>query len=388
MAPEQEGTPTGGPRASLINTNVADDAQRKTDEFVEKMMNKCGGKTWCNNVVDGRQFEEYPSLTLLAARTIRIMLAVFIVICVVALLTGYFFEGKITTLEEIDQQEFIAAPNIAMCPVPWGGTFAAPLVPVKASLMQVPAMDNVKAEAVNYTETDCLKVTSRLAGCHCFDFSSTILRPHGDRGNLLYIDYIRFEIQGSAGSSALHRQFAFGFYSGGLQPQQWTYGSLGHIIEGDVRFEEVAKGKTEFTEGTTTPRFGFRLAGEAETEGGNTIMVFGYDKYLAYVVSSFGNKYSIFAMMTVLITFCAAINNFGLFEIMFPEKVDDESPAQLQPNSCCSYVFGCCCICCKPRAEFDDEQSSSKVSSRRKSRSRKSATEASPGASEEADSRV
>ena len=43
-------------------------------------------------------------------------------------------------------------------------------------------------------------------------------------------------------------------------------------------------------------------------------------------------RFSVFAIMTILITFCAAINNFGLFDIFFPEKVDELEPAQLEPN--------------------------------------------------------
>lgn len=331
----------------MAANKAAADMQRKTDEVVEAVMAKCGGDTWCNYIVDKRQFEDYPALTLLVARVVRGLLAFFIIVCVVALVMSYFIEGKITTIEEIDQQEWIPAPNVALCPQPWGSEWGAPLAVKSAVVMQVPGGSTT--QQLNYTRSDCSTLSNRLAECTCFIFSSNILRPHGERGNLEYWDYVRFSFS-SALDPKKSNQFAYGFYADNKRmPQQWTYAQLGHTSEGDVKLEEVAKGKTEFTEGTTEPRFSFRLSGEAPSPDGMTVLIFGYDKYLAYIVSSFGNKYSIFAIMTILITFCAAINNFGLFDIFFPEKVDEEEPTQLQPNLCCVTLFGPCCMLCKPK---------------------------------------
>jgi len=335
---------SGGKRQTK-KTDFADKEQRQFDEKVEKVMRKCGGDSYCNNIVDSRQFEDYPAMTLLVARVIRAVLGVFIVVCVIALVTGYFLEGKITTLEEVDQQESLPAPHIALCPLPWGGKFVEPVKPGKLEVVQIPA----GGEPPVMKKPLAMECTGdgRLQGCQCFDFDTT-LAPRGERGNLPFLDYLRFEFTATEASAA-NNQFAFGFFRGGLTPQQWTYAKMGHLTEGDVRFEEVAKGKTGFTEGTTTPRFGFKLTGSAERTDGVTVLQFGYDKYLAYVVSSFGNKYSVFAVMTIMITFCAAINNFGLFEIMFPEKVDDEAPAQLTPSIACASICGMCCIFCRPK---------------------------------------
>jgi len=332
---------------------MAADAQNKADEMVNEYMKKCGGDTWCNYIVDSRQFEEYPAMTLLVARVVRGLLAFFIVVCVIALVMSYFFEGKITTIEEIDQQEWIPAPNVALCPQPWGSKWSTPVEVHGTKMMQVPGgqMDR----ELNYTRSDCATLSNRLSACTCFIFSSNILKPHGERGNLEYWEYVRFSFTGE-GDAKKSNQFAFGFFpDNNRMPQQWTYAQLGHISEGDVKLEEVASGKTEFTEGTSEPRFSFRLSGEAPSPDGVTVLVFGYDKYLAYIVSSFGNKYSIFAIMTILITFCAAINNFGLFEIFFPEIVDEDEPAQLQPNLCCATICGPCCMLCKPKAVLKDE---------------------------------
>jgi len=335
-----------------------DDAQRKAmemqqkaDDMVNDMMRSCGGDTWCNNIVDSRQFGEYPAMTLLVARVIRALLTFFIIVCVIALVMSYFFEGKITTIEEIDQQEFMAAPNVVICPQPWGATFGKSGLTVEgAKLQQVPGA--VTDRELNFTRVSCSPISERLSKCNCFEFESNLLYPHGARGNLEYLDYIRFTFKGDTGESMKQStQYAFGFYPDNRNiPQQWTYGQLGHISEGDVKLEEVAHGKTEFTEGTAMSRYSFRMTGEAASPDGKTVLVFGYDKYLAYIISSFGDKFSVFAVMTILITFCAAINNFGLFDIFFPEKVDEVEPAQLEPNMCCVAVFGSCCMFCKPKA--------------------------------------
>lgn len=325
--------------------------QQQADDYVNTMMGKCGGDGWCNYLVDKRQFSEYPAMTLLAARLIRALLGFFIVVCVIALVVSYFFEGKITTLEEIDQQEFMVAPNVAVCAQPWGAAFATPLAVHGATIVQVPAGPGSTTKEVNFTRTDCGFLSPRLSACACFDFSSVILKPHGLRGDLQYFDYVRLELE-AKGDPTQSNQFAFGFYPPNKHvPQQWSYGTLGSISEGDVRYEEVAHGKTEFTEGTAEARFAFSLRGESTEPSGRTVVLFGYNKFLAFITSSFTERFSIFAIMTVLITFCAAINNFGLFDIFFPEKVDESDPAQLEPNLCCVAVCGSCCMLCRTKEE-------------------------------------
>ena len=48
---------------------------------------------------------------------------------------------------------------------------------------------------------------------------------------------------GAEGSTRSRRavlmRFAFGFYTGGLLPQQWSYGDAGQTLEGDLRSEEA-----------------------------------------------------------------------------------------------------------------------------------------------------
>jgi hypothetical protein len=353
---DRDGMVTPDEETPLVSAREAtarefDQAQREADQAVVKAMRSLGGDTWCEYVVDSRQFEDYPAMLLLCARTIRITLGFFIIICVIALIYSYFWEGKINTREEIDQQESIQAPNLVICPQPWGAVFESPVLAKRAELIAVPGGNVVKD--VDFSRVDCTDVSDRLVGCSCFDFSSTITRPHGERGNLEYLEYVEFVFSAVA-PDPLNKQFAFGFFSATNwhTPQQWSYSQIGYVSEGDIRLEEVAHGRTAYTEGTTEIRYGFRQSGEAPSSDGYTVLVFGYDKYLAYITSNFEDKFEIFAIMTIAITFCAAINNFGLFDIFFPEKLDEENPAQLKPNARCTWFFGCCCIFCTPKAEL------------------------------------
>jgi len=364
-----EASPERRPARKGDRSNTMQDAQRQakllqdqTDNYVGQAMDKVGGRTWCENIVDSKQFLEYPATTLLLARAVRGTLGFFIVVCVVALVSGYFFEGKITTVEEIEQMEIMNLPSIAICPIPWGSKFAEPLVIESTSIVQVPGGLS-GGRVVNHTSADCLKSSPRLGGCSCYDFSATTSVPHGERGILDYLEYAKVSFK-AGGGGGVHKEYAFSFFADELMPQQWTYTQLGHTTAGDLQYGEVAKGKTEFTEGTAIPRFGFRLSGDAPDDpvSGKTTIMFGYDKYIASVLATFSDKYSVFAMMTFMITFCAAINNFGLFDIVFPEKVDDEAPRQLAPNGCCVALCGSCCIFCHPKRKSTGSEEESEES--------------------------
>jgi len=299
---------------------------------------------WGELIVPRDQFEDYPATTVLLARACKVVLLFFILICVTALISAWIFEGKVSFVEEIDQAPFLPAPKVAICPQPWGSQFPQGFKVQDAKLIEIPGGET--SQDVEWSTQDCALISGRLEGCSCLDFSENALAPHGKRGQLEYLDYIRLRFE----TGDTRSQFAFGFYSESMLPQQWSYGTLGHAIEGDIRSEEVAEGKTEFTEGTAVTRFAFRVSGDGPAGDGSTTLIFGYDKYVTYIVSSYGSKFSIFVIMTVLITFCAAINNFGLFDIFFPEKSDT---AKLEPNLC---LIGCCpcCICCTEEANEEE----------------------------------
>lgn len=193
-----------------------------------------------------------------------------------------------------------------------------------------------------------------LDNCFCVNLEQNILTFRGERGKVQDLDYVSISVGNLANSNPLNQQFAFGFYLGGLLPQQWSYGNAGQILEGDLRSEEVATGKTEFSDGTSVARFAFRPSGTTQSSDGTTTLVFGYDKYLSYVIASFASKFSFFAMMTLVITCCAAINNFGLFEIVFPERSED-GPPELEPNLFLRSILGYCCYCCTTPEEEKKE---------------------------------
>jgi len=324
--------------------------QKMADRQIEKFNRNCGGghDGWCQYVVADEQLEDFPAATLLCARVCRLLLLFFIIFCVLGLISGWLFEGDMTLMEEVITKNEMPLPNVAICPQPWGSTFTGNLMGVEsAEMIQVPGGKNVgKAK---YTETTCPPSEGRLLYCSCVDLSENVIEPHGKRGELAYFDYIKLRLSAENDSPAF--QFALGFYAGDVSPQQWSYVTEGHIVEGDVKMEEVATGKTEFSDGESVARFNFRVTGDAPAEDGMTTLVFGYDKYLSFVISSFASKWSFFAMMTLLITFCAAINNFQLFELTFPEKSETSA---LEPAPC--FRFMCFCfVCCHPKDEGESE---------------------------------
>lgn len=327
--------------------------QKDMDERLGRCASNCGGNTWCNYIVGSQQLEGFPRSTLLIARVSRVVLAVFICFCVIGLITGFFLEGSMDLLEEIETRKEMALPNLAICPQPWGATFVDGKVKVAtAEMIEIPG--GKKAGQVEYEGETCpsgAHGVSRLTSCTCINMAKNIVKPHGKRGELDFWDYAQLTMLGN--NKGVSNQWAVGFYSQGMNPQQWSYITQGHMIETDVRIEEVATGKTEFTDGDSVPRFTMAISGDAVNPGGATIFTFGYNKYESFVMSSFTSQWSFFAMMTLLITFCAAVNNFGLFDIAFPEKSET---AQLEPNVCFRLICGPCCICCNEEEEADEEK--------------------------------
>jgi len=258
-------------------------------------------------------------------------------------MTAWLFEGKLSFIEEIDQAPWLPAPKLVICPQPWGASFSQPVSVQETYLVEVPG--GQKETQVEWMEHDCEKISDRIKRCSCLDFSENELAPHGKRGQMEYIDYIKLSFS-AKNDDVNTQQFAFGFYTEQM-PQQWSYGTLGHAVEGDIRYEEVAEGKTEFTEGTAVDRYAFRVSGDGPTQDGHTSLIFGYDKFLVYVMASFTSKFSVFAIVTVFVTFCAAINNFGLFEIAFPEKAETSA---LEPSCFLRVLCSCCISCVEQRA--------------------------------------
>jgi hypothetical protein len=345
-------TPQSTPRYEIDKDSLSESTcllrqQKMVDTKVESVMDYCGGNTWCEIVLAKEQLSDYPASLLCFARGCRVILMFFIFFCVFGLMSAWLLEGSLTLVEEMDTKKELAVPSLALCPQPWGSEFSGDLTVTDANVVQIPG--GKVSSQVEWNTATCPNDGGRMSGCKCIFLEDNLLHIHGKRGELEYFDYVRVTL-GPLANAGGTKQLAFGFYAQGLVPQQWTYADVGQLVEGDLKLEEVATGKTEFSDGESTPRFVFRKTGATASADGRTTFVFGYDKYLSYVINSFASKYSFFAMMTVLITCCAAINNFGLFEIMFPEKAET---AELQPNPCLQAVFAPMCACCRPVEDIE-----------------------------------
>jgi len=252
-------------------------------------------------------------------------------------------------IDEVIQVEHLELPKLALCAQPWGTKFGA--TGVAASMIAIPSGKATPlVSGTNYSEVSC---PGPISTCACLDFSSISTRPHGKRGELESWDYAQVSFTGKNADPA-RQQFAFGFYGGDRLPQVWTYANLGHRTEGDLKYEEVVHGQTEFTDGENQARYNFVSQGESNQKTPTTQIQFGYDKYLIYSISAFTGRWEVMAMLSILLMLCAAVNNFGLFEIFFPEKFDEDDPAQLTVSPMLETCCGCF-VCCRPYTEEEKE---------------------------------
>jgi len=322
--------------------------QQEESEKLTRMVEGSRAEPYLNYLIDRRQSELMYEPTLLWARACKGCLVFFVFVCVMGLLTGFLFKGEIGLLEEMNSVEEMALPKVALCPQPWGSRFAIEPVLEKADLLTIPTGAHTSV-ASNYSTTRCPAHAER---CRCYDFTAVSLRPKArDRaGEYSEWQYLRLEFQ-AANAADDNEQYAFGFYAEDILPQTWSYATLGYITEGDISAEEVAHGKTEFTDGEPSSRFSFRRTGESENHGGRSVLLVGYDVFLLYVIASVGSKWSMFALVTLLITFCAAVNNFGLFEIVFPDQQGDGEPAPLVVSPLLTVIFSPCCVFCTQKGD-------------------------------------
>lgn len=344
--------------AEAAQAKIAE-TQAAMDKRVDNIVNALGAEKYLNQLLNRKQAESLYPTTLFVARLCKGCLIFFVVVCTMGLLTGFLFQGSLELLEEINQVDAFEAPKLMLCPQPWGHKFAVRPHVSKAAIVAIPGgeqsplAEETKHQPGNFTHIPCAPEASQ---CHCLDFTSVTLRPkEGARaGEYDYWPYLRVEFQAANAGEAPGEQYAFGFYAlDHLMPQTWSYSRLGYVTQGDVSAEEVAAGKTEFTDGEPCPRYGFRRTGEQINKhaDGRTVLIFGYDVFMLYVIATVGSKWSVFSLVTLCLLFCAAINNFGLFDILFPEQLDEDDPAQLMPNPILTTLCGRCCMCLKPKEE-------------------------------------
>jgi len=347
--------------------------QEAVDRKVEIMVERLGVEKYLEKVIQRKQADNLYPTTLLWARVTKAGLAFFVVVCSIALLTGFLFQGSLELLEEINQVDELEAPMVMLCAQPWGTKFAVRPHVQTASLVSIPSGESYPLlerhlgdfgyHVGNFTHIPCPASTSF---CHCLDFTTVMLRPKKGQRAAQYDQwpYLKLEFHAANGGDPAGLQYAFGFYAkDGVLPQTWSYAALGSSTQGDIQAEEVATGKTEFTDGEPCPRFDFRRTGEAPNNhaDGRTVLMFGYDVFLLYVVAAVGSKWSVFSLITLMLMFCAAINNFGLFDIMFPDALDKENPKQLFPNPILATICGPCFMCCLPKSSVLEKKSRRKA---------------------------
>lgn len=313
--------------SSLLQKQV-----EETDARIEKWVKWCGCDPYGEMLVDGRQLEEYSYMTLLCARLLRFFLAFMVCTCVSGLIVSVAFElldGPAKGLAYVQVQEVatLQMPKVALCP-PWGKVFSDDLTKVNAELVSIPS-GGVQALS-NFTRTECPEPQ-----CTCFDFSSVQVKSPR-------VQYVRLEFSAADPEG----EFGFGFYLARNDPSQsWSYARLGTETTGDLSVDVTNAASHSLQ------RFAFATTetGVANVDGRLTSLVFGYNEFVKHVREIPSTEWTIAKAIAIFITLCAAVNNFGLFDLCFVPKVDDDEPAQLEPAPCLATIFGTCFPCCLPR---------------------------------------
>jgi len=312
----------------------------------------------CNDyVIHENQFDRYGSTMLMFARVMKCILIFFVGMSTACLVIG-FLTGTIETVEQVEQYNHLPAPGVVLCPAE-GWKFKSIEIK-KVEYGQVPTGE------IGFQEIQFKKerpVSAHLAErCEMIKLNQEMY-PRGEAGHYESFDRIRisymikYKPRDGHEDERTPKTYYLGFFSEeGMVPQQWSLFPVGKLVTGNIEFNQIAKGKTEFTEGTTTDVFDFRSTGVADNYYDLTSVEYGYDKYVCFVLSSFKSMWSFFAIITFILLFSTGLNNFGLFEICFPETSEEGNPPELEPNIMCQ-MCGLCCQCCRPLEDMTPEGS-------------------------------
>lgn len=317
----------------------------------------------CNNwIVATYQFDEMENAAgaLVCARVLRMFLIFFIVTSTIGLCVGFFLKASLAAPMESEQYGELDAPNLVVCPSPWGSAFLGYNFKT-AEKGLVPGSDFKALSAANFSSSafDPTTVSSGdseqwLHNCMIVNLKHVLLKPHGEVAQYTAFETVAltFNAQSEDG------KFNFGFCNGdnGL-PQRWYYGSLGSRITGEINYDQVNVGASDVSEGIPRSILGFKSSGSSLL-GSDTRMEYFYGYFMVRVLSAQAKGLTIFAIIAFVLLLAAAVNNCGLFELFFVEYVSpDEPQPSLEPNMFCQAFCGQWFSSCRRRkAKPEDEE--------------------------------
>jgi len=350
----------------LADEKLAAEA-KEMEEKAEQAMNAANEflDEW---VVDKRSFEGYPEATLTCARGLMIFLMVFITTSTLGLCIGFVFAGSLEGTIALEQVAEFDSPSVVICPSPWGTSFTkfqltdvsfgeipgTAFHPIEHQVVPFALEKPAKNEDEAYSgkkkkgnSTNLRAVQGSLKHCHKVLIDQQF-HPHGDPGEYIAFDTVRLSF--SATSADGFYNFAF-TNPDGPNPQSWSWAYLGTRTSGELVYDQVEEGASEVSEGTPHARLPFRVLGSGAT-GGDTQLEFCFGIFLINLISAQSSPISIFAIVSFILLVAAALNNFGLFELFFVERQDEDAPPPLlEPNILCRKIFGPVFVCCRRKEQ-------------------------------------
>jgi len=317
----------------------------------------------CNQwIVATYQMDEMENAAgaLVCARVLRMFLIFFIVTSTIGLCVGFFLKASLAAPMESEQYGELAAPDLVVCPSPWGSAFLGfNFKAAEKGLVPGTAFKALDSHNYSYSPFDPTEVSSGdseqwLHHCMIMKFNDVMLKPHGKVAQYTAFETVAltFNAQSEDG------KFNYGFCNGDNRlPQRWFYGALGSRITGEISYDQVNVGASDVSEGIPRSILGFKGTGNALL-GSDTRMEYFYGYFMVRVLSAQAKGLTVFAVIAFVLLLAAAVNNCGLFELFFVEYVpDDEPQPSLEPNLFCQAFCGKWFSSCRRRkAKPEDEE--------------------------------
>jgi hypothetical protein len=313
-----------------------------------------------DRVVDKKQLNGWPSSTLVCARAVKIFIMGAILATTITLLVTYF-GGSLEVQTSVTKISAMGVPELVLCPA-WGQTslgITVSSVSIGNSMIedyktwrQLKTV-NARCGPLKYPHvsdegTELRAVDAKAQeGCHCVTFPEGTALQDAEVGK----EGLRvvFETESEL-------PVAFGFQTAsGLFPAEFSYAAVGQRNVGDVTLLDRVysglplQGKTTVSSYTYAAKASFPVGSVAGVPlaGAPTELVISPRSFFITEVADISSVWSVYALLALVVLVMANLNSVGLFDLCFPEKLDPEDPAQLEPHWCLRRTCTCA-PCCHP----------------------------------------
>lgn len=315
--------------------------------------------------VDKRQFKGYPTSTLYCAQATK-MLVIFGVTLTITALVLAFSAGAVSVDSVTVKHSELPFSRAVICPS-WGQEgMTLDVKGVEVGNLFTSSYPTWKP--VGFTSATCppfkyykfkrekpflatmteLEAVNKM-GCVCIDQNLTLAAR--DVGK----DFVKVALSASFEIDPT-KMLSIGFNDGGDDyPGDWNYVGLGVRTVGDLTLEENIYGRTPLTQGDSVKLFtmGVKnvlpLPESQMVKGADTEVVLSFGSYYENQILDIAAIFSIFGILSFVAIIVATLNSLQVFNLCFPDKVNEDDPQQLEPAWIFQVSCGSCFSCCRPR---------------------------------------